>query len=220
MTALSISRSSFVEQAYRAIKQRIIGGDFGPGTQLNIDALARALGVSNTPVREALRRLENERWVETIPFRGAFVRPLDRAELAELYELREMLELAALRKVMPHPPAEGLQQLEKALAEIRAAVQKSDPLAYLAADTRFHQAIVDMPRNKRLSEMYATLVEQGKCFMLGRGPESMARYRKGRDQHGAILEAIRQGDAKGAVQLLEKHLRISPEDVPAKTRKT
>jgi len=220
MTALSISRSSFVEQAYRTIKQRIIGGDFGPGTQLNIDALARALGVSNTPVREALRRLENERWVETIPFRGAFVRPLDRAELAELYELREMLELAALRKVMPHPPAEELEQLEKALAEIRAAVRRSDPLAYLAADTQFHQAIVDMARNKRLSEMYATLVEQGKCFMLGRGPESMARYRKGRDQHGAILEAIRRGDAKGAVKLLEEHLRISPEDVPAKTRKT
>lgn len=214
-----ISRLSFVEQAYQAIKQRIVGGDFGPGTQLNIDALARELGVSNSPVREALRRLENERWVETIPFRGAFVRPLDRAELAELYELREMLELAALRKVMPHPPAEGLEQLENALAEIRAAVRKSDPVAYLVADTRFHQAIVDMAHNKRLSEMYATLVEQGKCFMLGRGPESMARYRKGREQHGIIFDALRQGDGKRAVRLLEEHLRISPEDAPVKADK-
>lgn len=219
MTALSISRSSFVEQAYRAIKQRIVSGEFGPGTQLNIDALARQLGVSNSPVREALRRLENERWVETIPFRGAFVRPFDQSELADLYELRGMLELSALRKVMPRPPAEGLKRLEEAVAELRAAVEKSDPLAYLAADTRFHQSVVDMAGNKRLSEMYATLVEQGRCFMLGRGPESMARYRKGRDQHGAILDAIRRGDTKGAVKLLEEHLRISPEETSKKARK-
>lgn len=219
MMAMPIPRSSFVEQAYRAIKQRIIGGDFGPGTQLNIDALARQLGVSNSPVREALRRLENERWVETIPFRGAFVRPFDPAELAELYELRGMLELAALRKVMPHPPAEGLGQLEKALAELRAAVRRNDPLAYLAADTRFHQSVVDIAGNRRLSETYATLVEQGKCFMLGRGPESMIRYRKGRDQHGAIFDAIADGDTQAAVRLLEDHLRIAPAQAPTKAGK-
>src|SRR5512137_1274847 len=130
MTAAPISRSSFVDQAYRAIKQRIVSGDFGPGIQLNIDALARQLGVSNSPVREALRRLENERWVETIPFRGAFVRPFDKSELTDLYELRGMLEVSALRKVMPHPPADGLERVGGALAEIRTAVRKSDPMAY------------------------------------------------------------------------------------------
>jgi DNA-binding GntR family transcriptional regulator len=212
MPALPISRSSFVDQAYRAIKQRIVGGEFGPGTQLNIDALARQLGVSNSPVREALRRLENERWVETIPFRGAFVRPFERAEVAQLYEIREMIELAALRKAMPNPASEQLKLLAEALAGIRTAVRKNDPITYLAADTRFHQVIVDMAGNPRLSEMYATLVEQGKCFMLGRGPESMARYRKGRDQHGAICDAVRRGDTKGAVRLLEEHLRVTPED--------
>ncbi len=210
MTALPLSRSSFVDQAYRAIKQRIVSGDFGPGTQLNIDALARQLGVSNSPIREALRRLENERWVETIPFRGAFVRPFDQSELADLYELREMLEMSALRKGMSRHESATVAQLAKALDDLRAAVRKNDPLAYLAADTRFHQAIVDMAGNRRLSEMYATLVEQGKCFMLGRGPESMARYRKGRDQHGPIFEAVRRGDARRAARLLAEHLRISP----------
>jgi DNA-binding GntR family transcriptional regulator len=219
MTALPLSRSSFVDQAYRAIKHRIVAGDFGPGTQLNIDALARQLGVSNSPVREALRRLENERWVETIPFRGAFVRPFDKSELTDLYELRGMLEVSALRKVMPQPPADGLERVGEALAEIRAAVRKNDPMAYLAADTRFHQAIVDMAGNQRLSEMYATLVEQGKCFMLGRGPESMARYRRGRDQHGALFEAIERGYTRQAASLLEEHLRIPPEDGRKKVSK-
>jgi DNA-binding GntR family transcriptional regulator len=212
MPALPILRSSFVDQAYRAIKQRIVGGEFGPGTQLNIDALGRQLGVSNSPIREALRRLENERWIETIPFRGAFVRPFEQAEVAQLYEIRQMIELAALRKVMPRPPAGQVKRLAEALVEIQAAVRKNDPITYLAADTRFHQAIVDMAGNPRLSEMYATLVEQGKCFMLGRGPESMARYRKGRDQHGAIYEAVRRGDTKEAVRLLEEHLRVTDGD--------
>lgn len=216
MHPLAISRLSFVEQAYQAIKQRIVGGDFGPGTQLNIDALARQLGVSNSPIREALRRLENERWVETIPFRGAFVRPFDQSELADLYELRAMLELSALRKVMPRPDAGRLESLAKALRDIRTAVRKNDPMAYLAADTRFHQSVVDMAGNERLSEMYATLVEQGKCFMLGRGPGSMARYRKGRDQHGAIFDAVSGGDTQAAVKLLEDHLRITFDDKPAK----
>jgi DNA-binding GntR family transcriptional regulator len=210
MPAVAIERSSFVDQVYRAIKQRILSGEFGPGAQLNIDALARQSGVSNSPVREALRRLENERWVETIPFRGAFVRPFDQSELAELYELREMLEMSALRKGMSRLKPTLVAQLAQALEDIRAAVRKNDPLAYLAADTRFHQAVVDMAANRRLSEMYATLVEQGKCFMLGRGPESMARYRKGRDQHGAIFEAIRDGSVRQAAKLLEDHLRIKP----------
>jgi DNA-binding GntR family transcriptional regulator len=99
------------------------------------------------------------------------------------------------------------------------AVRKNDPLAYLAADTRFHQAIVDTAGNQRLSEMYATLVEQGKCFMLGRGPKSMAKYRRGRDQHGDLFEAIRRGDTRQATALLEDHLRIGPEDTPKKAGK-
>lgn len=209
MSPRPIKRSSFVEEAYRAIRQRIVGGDFAPGTPLNIDALARELGVSNSPIREALRRLENERWVETIPYRGAFVRPFDPGELAEVYELREMLELAAMSKVMPKPPAESVKQLSKILADIRKSLREGDPMGYLTADTRFHQCIVDMAGNRRLSEMYAMLVEQGKCFLLGRSRESISRYRKGRDQHGDLYAAIRDGDLKEASLILESHLRLS-----------
>lgn len=213
MSAAPLRRSSFVDEAYRAIKQRIVGGEFASGAALNIDALARQLGVSNSPIREALRRLENERWVETIPFRGAYVRPHDPAEIADLYELRQMLELAALNKALPKLPAAELARLKAALVEIHAAAQREDPIAYLAADTRFHQALVDMAGNHRLSEIYATLVEQGRCFMLGRGPENMARLRKGRDPHGPIYQAILAGDGDRAAQLLRSHLQVTLERI-------
>lgn len=209
VTAVPLSRSSFVTQAYHAIKQRILGGEFAPGAPLNIDALARQLGVSNSPVREALRRLENERWVETIPFRGAFVRPFDATELRDLYEIRQIVELGALRKVMPHPPAEKVKILGQALERIQSALKSGDPLAYLNADAWFHQVLVDMAGNRRLSEMYATLAEQGRCFVLGRTSEAMASLREGQDQHAELFEAIRGGDTRRAAKILESHLSVT-----------
>lgn len=212
MPAMPLQRSSFVDEAYRALKQRIVSGEFGPGTALNIDALARELGVSNSPIREALRRLEYEQWVKTIPFRGAFVRRFDAAELTELYELREMLELAALDKIMSRPSAEGLERLSDALAEIHAALDRKDQVAYLTADTRFHQTIVDMAGNRRLSEVYATLIEQGRCFLLGRSLEDPAKCLKDRTEHDSLFEAVRSGGAALVKELLRDHLRFSLEE--------
>lgn len=211
MVTQPIKRVNFVDEAYVAIRRLIVSGEFPPGAQLKIDALARILGVSNSPIREALRRLENERWVQTIPYRGAFVRALDEVELVELYELREFIETSALRKAMPRPDREQLKALKEAQARIRAALRAKDLAEYLAADTRFHQTIVDMAGNRRLSELFATLVEQGKCFMLGRTREAMAKYRDGRDQHAEIVEAVARGNTAKAVELLERHLRITLE---------
>lgn len=214
-----LRRSSFVDEAYRAIKQRIVGGDFPPGRALNIDALARQMGISNSPIREALRRLENERWVQTVPFRGAYVRAHDPAEVADVYELRQMLELAALAKAMARRPMPSMEGLHAALEDIQAAIRSGDAMGYLAADTRYHQALVDTAGNRRLSEIYATLVEQGRCFMLGRGPESMARMRKGRDQHGPIYQAILAGKSTQAMRLLKAHLQVTLEEVKPRPQK-
>jgi DNA-binding GntR family transcriptional regulator len=249
MTIRPIQRVNFVDQAYQALKQLIVSGDLSPGSQLNIDALSRQLGVSNSPIREALRRLEHERWIETIPFRGAFVRPLDESELLELYEFREIIELAALRKLMRSPaplaaefagvkfpsrtlslpashpavggkrfqpadvgesiPARAGDILREIVAEIEAAITGVDSFRYLQADARFHQAIVDMAGNRRLSDLFRTLVEQGRSFMLGRTPEAMARCRGEPDEHAQLLEAIERGDRRGAERMLRAHLRIS-----------
>lgn len=235
MALAPLQRANLVDQAYQAIKELIIGGELPQGGQLNIDSLARRLGVSNSPIREALRRLEYQRWVETIPFRGAFVRPLDAAEMVELYETRQIIELAALRKLMQGltgrgagaasgssrpgtlrravPASDGLKTLRGIVAEIEAAVRDGDPMAYLRSDTRFHQAIVDLAGNRRLADFFQTLVEQGRSFMLGRTPEAMARCREEPEEHAQLLELIERGDRRGACRLLCVHLRISLEDI-------
>ncbi len=209
MSAPVIRRANFVDEAHAAIKQLIVSGELRPGVQLKMESLSRELGMSSSPIREALRRLENERWVHTIPFRGAFVRPFDERELRELYEIREFIELGALRKLLRREPRPDWAALGEANAAIQAALQTGDSAGYLAADIRFHQSLVDLASNRRLSEMFATLVEQGKCFMLGRTPEAMAQQREETDQHTELLALVSRGDAAAALQLLEDHLRVT-----------
>lgn len=204
-----IQRLNLVDQVYVAIKEQIVSGYLTPGMQLKMETLSAQLGVSNSPIREALRRLENERWVETIPYRGSFVRPLDATELAELYEIREFIELAALGKAMPNPPAKQLTALRDARDKIVAALKQHDAAGYMKADSSFHQTIVNMAGNDRLSEMFATLVEQGRSFILGRTPEAMAACQDGLDQHAELFEYINRRETRKATSLLRHHLHIS-----------
>ena len=91
MAAIPIERSNLGASAYAAIKAMIVGGELKPGAKLGIEDLADRLHVSNSPIREALRRLADERWVEHAPYRGAVVARLDARELAELYEIRTFI---------------------------------------------------------------------------------------------------------------------------------
>lgn len=208
MSTEPISRASLTDQAYRAIMQLIVIGELAPGTPLRIDALSQRLGVSSSPIRESLRWLEREGWVDTITFRGAFVSQLDKQDLAELYEVREALELAAVRKVMPTPLPKDLKVLSQMLAEIQAALKAGDQRGYLEADTRFHQKLVDMAGNRRLSEIFTPLVEQGKCFALGRTREEMAQHKDGQDDHAGLFDAISKGDMERALDILHHHLSL------------
>ena len=94
IVSAALPRKNLVDQVYLAIRKGIATGELLPGWQLKIDSLSSELEVSSTPIREALRRLEHERWIEVIPYRGAFVRPIDATEIEELYEIREILETA------------------------------------------------------------------------------------------------------------------------------
>lgn len=205
MPARPIKRSHLGDAAYAAIKQLIVSGELPPGSRLVIQDLAERLQVSNSPIREAIHRLENEHWVVAEPFKGAVVPKLEPRELKELYEIRMMMELAAVTKGMADAPASMVDRLQTAQQKIAEALRAGDGLAYLAADSAFHQTLVDMAGNSRLSRMFATLAEQGRCFLLGRTAEAMKRHRDEPDSHAEILNAIRQGDSGRAIELLRLH---------------
>jgi DNA-binding GntR family transcriptional regulator len=124
----------------------------------------------------------------------------------------EGLSPAEVREGTPAPGemdgSDRLGALRAIVTEIEAAVKAADAMAYLQADARFHQTIVDLADNRRLSELFRTLVEQGRSFMLGRTPEAMARCRDGPDEHAELLDCVQRGDRRGACRLLAAHLKI------------
>jgi DNA-binding GntR family transcriptional regulator len=204
MQAERLPRTNLVSAARSAIKRLIVTGQLSPGTPLKIEELATRLGVSSSPIREALRLLQSDGLVEIVPFCGATVRAFGHAELAEVYEIREFLETGALRKAAPDFPPDCIKKLEAAWAEMQKAMAVGDQAAFLAADIAFHQGIVDMASNKQLSELYSTLAERGMCFMLGR---DAALFNQCRQEHSGLLKAIRSHEAKKALRLLEEHFR-------------
>ena len=213
IVSAALPRKNLVDQVYLAIRKGIATGELLPGWQLKIDSLSSELEVSSTPIREALRRLEHERWIEVIPYRGAFVRPIDATEIEELYEIREILETAALRKAMPSVAPGSLKLLDTAASDIRAALARGDQAGYMTADAHFHEIIVQMAGNERLSQIFSTLAQQGRCFLLGRTAEAMGRAEEEADQHDQLLATIREDQTRAALQLLRQHLRFSRDEL-------
>ena len=113
--------STLADRVYENLKQRILRQEFPCGERLNIAALAKDLNVSNTPVREAISRLEKVGLVKTIPYRGPFVRSLSTSETAEVYDVRISLEVLAARLAALHASPGALARIEERLEEYAAA---------------------------------------------------------------------------------------------------
>ena len=154
-------RESRVEQAYAEIRRRILDNYYAPGHQVLEQELAADLGMSRTPVREALVRLQNERFVQLIPRHGMRVVPLSIQDLREVYEVLTSLELTAIERLARADlDEEALAAIEKSVDEMDSAVKKKDVDAWAQADERFHRILVTLCGNQRLAAMVETLWEQ------------------------------------------------------------
>ncbi len=139
---------NLTELAYLHIKQYILEGSFSEGTKLTEDALAAQLGISKSPVREALNRLESEGLVSIEPRRGAYVRWFSIQEACDLYALRELLEVHAvgLAKITPSL----LKDLAESIDRIKADLDERNTIAYIEEDIRFHNLIAAATGSKEL----------------------------------------------------------------------
>src|SRR5262245_41009693 len=198
-------RESRVDQAYAEIRRRILDNHYAPGHQVLEQELAADLGMSRTPVREALVRLQNERFVQLIPRHGMRVVPLSIHELRDVYEVLTALELTAIeRLIRAELDDESLMAIEKSVDEMDLAVRKKDVDAWAQADERFHRSLVTLCGNRRLAEMVEMLWEQGH-----RARMTTVRLRASLEQsnreHRAVLDAIRQRDWRQARARHAKH---------------
>lgn len=190
----------------RALRRAISDGMFGPGDQLGEAALARTLGVSRGPLREAMQRLTQEGLLVSHRNRGLFVPDLTPESVADMYLLRTTLETAALERVLESGAgARTADSLDAAVDAMAALAAEPRSAAMVAADLDFHHALVEAASSPRLSRVHETvLVETSMCLHAMRGTYTDAESRL--SEHREIAAAVRAGDADRARSLLVEHM--------------
>jgi DNA-binding GntR family transcriptional regulator len=199
------------ERAYRALKQLILDNELTAGTQLlELEAAAR-LGMSRTPVREAMVRLEQEGMVELRPRHGMRVLPLSAEALAEIYEVVTALESAAAESVARKGAAPAdIAAMRMAVADMDAALARDDLVAWSKADERFHRALVHAAGNRRLAALVDQVWDQShraRMMTLRLRPRPVNSNR----EHAALVEAIVARDPVAARAIHDGHRRRAAE---------
>lgn len=197
-------RSSLGESAYRALRARILEMTLPPGHQAAEGELAAQLGMSRTPVHEAVLRLQSEGFLEVQPRRGIRVLPIDPTGMAETYEILIALEGAAAARLAAHPNPEAARLMAEATEAMRTALAEGNRRAWAQADDAFHRALVRGCGNARLARMAgeaADLAQRARLATASLRPEP----RGSAEEHARILRAIEAGDAEGARAALAAH---------------
>jgi DNA-binding GntR family transcriptional regulator len=205
-------RANLAGLAYTRLKELILRYDLKPGQKLTQEALARRLGVSLTPVREALRTLEQEGYVTLLRNRGFYVTEITLKEAEELFELREALEVLSIEKAIKYRDEAFVDALDACLREYERVVRQALTRERVLLDQRFHLLIARQADNESVRRTLEHVFER---ITLKRKIEgaSPTRGATAYDEHVTILEAIREGDVARARDLVGHHVRNAKDAV-------
>jgi DNA-binding GntR family transcriptional regulator len=193
------------EMVSDTLREAIVAGTLKPGERLMEIQLAEELGVSRTPVREAIRKLELEGFVIMIPRRGTYVADLSIKDVNEVFEIRTALDVLAAGLAVERITEEELEQLERLLVQIGAYIELEDIEKIVEADGQFHDILYRASRNDRLVGIINNLREQFTRFR----SISMAypgRIKNTIEEHRQLVEAIAQRNVALAQQLAREHM--------------
>ncbi|MER7764050.1 GntR family transcriptional regulator [Streptomyces sp. NPDC097619] len=193
------------DRVYRHVKEGVLERRYEGGSLLTEGELAEAVGVSRTPVREALLRLETEGLLRLYPKKGALVLPVSAQEIADVVETRRLVEEYTVRRAVPAAPA-LLDRLADLLEAQRGHAEAGDLAAFAVADRCFHAEIVRAAGNEILSRLYDQL--RDRQLRMGVAVMHMHPGRMDRNlaEHTEIHEALRAGDADRAAAAVLGHL--------------
>jgi DNA-binding GntR family transcriptional regulator len=197
-------RRSLGESAYRALRARLLEMTLPPGHQATEGDLAAQLGMSRTPVHEAVLRLQAEGFLAVQPRRGVRVLPIDPTSMAETYEVLIALEGAAAARLAAHPNPAATEAMARATEAMRGALARGDRRGWAAADDRFHRALVEGCGNARLARMAleaADLAQRARLATAALRPEPTGSA----DEHARILEALNRGEPEAARAAVSAH---------------
>lgn len=193
--------SNLTKLAYDNIKQYILDGKLDEGARLTEEFLANALGISKSPIREALNRLETEGLIRIEPRRGAYLRDFTTKDINDLYDLREALETHVVRTI--HLTPELLAEVNQSVQRMRRYLQENDKPHYIDEDMRFHAVLATATQNERLCRALENV--QNLIWIFRRKTYDLSSS-TAQDFHEAIVKALSTGDRIQAEATMRKHI--------------
>jgi len=202
--ALAGGPGTSAQHAVEGLRRALVSGELKPGDRVRQEELAALLGVSLAPVREALATLEQEGQVTYLPRRGYFVTELDMADVREIYELRALLEERAVRRALPLLDEDAIDRVDGAARDCVEAAAEGDIAAELAANRRFHFALLSSPDQIHTLRLIRLLWDSTETYRALYYNSPAARDDSVR-AHEAIVATLRNRDADRLVAELSAH---------------
>ena len=199
----ALTRSVLADQVKERLLESILDGTLPPDSRIVETAIAKELGTSQAPVREAIRGLEALGIVEITPFRGARVRRLDSEELLGAYVVRSAIEVLAARLSVPRMTDEDISAMQQIGRDLQEAAHRDDRRAVAEVDASLHERLVALSGNPTLVRVWRSLEPLSRTYITLAGPGGDAQWSA--DLHDPILEAVSRRDVDGVVRAIESH---------------
>jgi DNA-binding GntR family transcriptional regulator len=193
------------ERVYQHVRQAVLERRVEVGTLLTEGQIAAEVGVSRTPVREGLLRLEAQGLLRLYPKRGALVLPISGREADDVFEARELIETFAATKVWPRR-ARLVERLEPVLARMRERRAADDVGALMTADREFHALVVEEAGNGVLAKLYESLRDRQMLMGVAALRVDPERMDRAVDEHAEMLDVLRDGDERQFRRLVHRHV--------------
>lgn len=196
---------SLKDRAYGAIKDAILTLQLEPGTPIVETQVAKELGISKTPVRDALQELEREGFVTRVPFKGTYVTEVTPEDLTDVFQLRAVLEGLAARRATPFFSPGELDHIDESLSAAEAALADGNLALCSQRGKALHDAIIDKADSQRLASIIRNLDNHVQRFRLI-SDQISGRLHKSVEEHRTILHALREQDPRAAERAMRDHL--------------
>ncbi len=193
-------------RVYDEIKKNILTGHYQPGSVLNERKLSEEMGISRTPIREALQMLEHDGWLITETYKGTVVREFDMEYLHNIMEIRTALEILAVQGAVKRIQPEDIRMLEEVQREQAEVLQNYDAMEFIGVDREFHSRLYEVSGNQELAHLLGNYYDIFQFLGMQAVLGSKARYTITMTEHQAILDALKEKDEEKAVRAMKEHM--------------
>jgi len=204
---MPLNHATLAEQVYQRLRDDILSNVYPPDGALPENVLAAQLNVSRVPVREALHRLASDGLVTLRPRHGAVVKSLSPQQFLDAYRVREALEELAIRLALPHLSEGDMEKLAQLQTDMRTHAAAGDPEVFFSANRMFHALFIERSQNDYLKNIYYPLMDQMRRH-ISASLGLRGGLERSIEEHQAILDAVRDGDASEASRLLREHIHV------------